>query len=88
MQELEPEYLVLASVPTCYPAEALDTLPFDPRFGSGSTSILAPGPDPLRFLFPDPLKALIWIRVAPTLYKVKSKTNVFYLRNAFSKFWR
>ena len=35
--------------------------------GSESTSILAPDPDPLRFLFPDPdpLKALILIQVAP-----------------------
>ena len=35
--------------------------------GSGSTSIFAPDPEPLRFLFPDPhpLKTLIWIRVAP-----------------------
>ena len=50
-----------------------------------------PDPDPLRFLSsdPDPLKkALIWIRVAPKLFRVKSKTKCFcYLRNAFSKFW-
>ena len=64
--------------------------------GSGSTSIPAPDPDPdpdpLRFLSsdPDPLKkALIWIRVTPKLFRVKSKTKCFcYLRNAFSKFWR
>ena len=36
--------------------------------GSGSTSIPAPDPDP----DPDPLKkALIWIRVAPKLFRVK-----------------
>ena len=66
--------------------------------GSGSTSIPAldpdPDPDPLRFLAsdpdPDPLKkALIWIRVAPNYFRVKSKTKCFcYLRNAFYKFWR
>ena len=61
--------------------------------GSGSTSIPAPDPDPdpLRFLSsdPDPLKkALIWIRLAPKLLRVISKTKCFcYLRNAFSKFW-
>ena len=45
--------------------------------GSGSTSIPALDPDPLRFLSsdPDPLKkALIWIRIAPKLFRVKSKT--------------
>ena len=66
--------------------------------GSGSTSIPPldpdPDPDPLQFLSsdpdPDPLKkALIWIRVALKLFRVKSKTKCFcYLRNAFSKFWR
>ena len=64
--------------------------------GSGSTSIPAPDPypdpDPLRFLSsdpdPDPLKkALIWIRVTPKLFRVKSKTKCFcYLRNAFLNF--
>ena len=66
--------------------------------GSGSTSIPAPDPDPdpdpLRFFFQDPdpyplKKALIWIRVAPKLFRVISKAKCFcYLRNAFSKFWR
>ena len=59
----------------------------DLKCGSGSTSI--PAPDPLRFLFPDldPLKkTLIWIRVAPKPFRVKSETKCFcYLRNAFSK---
>ena len=41
-----------------------------------------PDPDPLK-------KALIWIRVAPKLFRVISKTKCFcYLRNAFSKFWQ
>ena len=66
--------------------------------GSGSTLIPAPDPDPdpdpLRLLSsdpdPDPLKkALIWIRVAPKLFRVISKTKCFcYLRNDFSKFWQ
>ena len=66
--------------------------------GSGSTSSPAsdpyPDPDPLRFLFPDPdpdplKKAFIWIRVAPKLFRVISKTKCFcYLRNDFSKFWQ
>ena len=63
--------------------------------GSGSTSIPAPDPDPdpdqLRFLSsdPDPLKkALIWIRVVPKLFRVIDKTKCFYLRNAFSNYWR
>ena len=54
------------------------------RFGSGSNRIhcIWPDPDPLK-------KALIWIRVAPKLFRIKSKTKCFcYLRNAFSKFWR
>ena len=62
------------------------------RFGSGSGSTSIPASNPLRFLSsdPDPLqKALIWIRVTPKLFRVKSKTKCFcYLRNAFSKFWR
>ena len=64
--------------------------------GSGSTSIPAPDPDPdpdpLRFLPSDPdllKKELIWIRVAPKLFRAISKIKCFcYLRNAFSKFWR
>ena len=59
--------------------------------GSGFTSIRAPDPDPLRFLFPDldPLKkALIWIRVAPK-QKILIKIKCFFdLRNAFAKLWR
>ena len=76
----------------------IEQIIFKQCFGSGSTSIPAPDPDPdpdpLRFLAsdpdPDPLKkALIWIRVAPNYFRVKSKTKCFcYLRNAFSKFWR
>ena len=62
------------------------------RFGSGSTRISCiwpdpdPGPDPepLRFLSsdpdPDPLKKeLIWIRVAPKLFRVISKNKCFVL---------
>ena len=56
--------------------------------GSGSTSIPALDPDS----DPDPLnKALIWVRIAPKLFRVtlKSKTKCYcYRRNAFSKFWR
>ena len=57
--------------------------------GSGSTSIPALDPDPdlnpLRFLFSDPdlepdhLTALIKIRVAPKLCRVKVKLNVFVI---------
>ena len=59
--------------------------------GSGSSLILAsnPDPDPLRFLFPDPDPAKCsgsgWNQ---DYVEKKVKLNVFYLRNAFSKFWQ
>ena len=82
---------IILDIIDCYSLSSSVSDP-DPLHLAGSTSIPAPDPDPdpLRFLSsdPDPLKkALIWIRVAPKLFRVISKTKcICYLRNAFYKF--